>query len=69
MGELVNKNGPKCLVALQDQLRSFFTGPKPFWEFFTGLGPIRTTVSVEPCIVYGQYAAFHFSKYMCMVVV
>ena len=26
-------------MSLQDQLRSFFTGLKPFWDFFTGLGP------------------------------
>ena len=37
--KLVNKNVPKYLLALQDPLKSLFTGPKPFWGIFTGLGP------------------------------
>ena len=43
-GKLVNKNVPKCLLA-QSLLRTFFTGPKPFLEIFTG-----STVKVNPCV-------------------
>ena len=28
----------------------FFTGPKPFWEIFTGLGPIGPLLASSPAL-------------------
>ena len=29
----------------------FFTGPKPFWEFFTGLGAIGPLLASSPAVL------------------
>ena len=45
---LVNKNVPKCLLAVYYQLRSFLLALSHFGKFLLAWGH-RTTVSVEPC--------------------
>ena len=38
-GKVVNKECPQKFTGPVGPLKSFFTGLKPFWGIFTGLGP------------------------------